>query len=63
MPKGAFDPKRLDEVRALGQEIKELSPEQCAMFIGYWAGIEIDPKRGNLRGVGTSELPSHAKGY
>ncbi len=63
VPKDAFDPKVLDEVRALGLEVKELSPEQRAMFVGYWAGIEIDPKTGLLRGAGTAEVPSHAEGY
>jgi gamma-glutamyltranspeptidase / glutathione hydrolase len=61
--KDAFDPKVLDRVRALGQEVKELSMEQRAMFVGYWAGLEIDPKTGLIRGAGTSELPSHAEGY
>jgi gamma-glutamyltranspeptidase / glutathione hydrolase len=63
VPRRAFDPRRLDEVRALGQEVKELSPDQEGMFVGYWAGIAIDPKTGHLRGAGTSELPSHAEGY
>ncbi len=63
VPKSAFDPKLLDEVRALGQDVKELSPEQGGMFVGYWAGIEIEPKTGILRGAGTGELPSHAKAY
>jgi gamma-glutamyltranspeptidase/glutathione hydrolase len=60
---GAFDPKLLDEVRALGQEVKTLSPELAAMFVGYWAGVAIDPNTGNLRGAGTAELPSYAEGY
>jgi hypothetical protein len=50
-------------VRTLGQEVKELAPEQRDMFVGYWAGIEIDPKSGNLRGAGTAKSPSHAEGY
>ena len=60
---GTFSPKILDDVRALGQEIKELSPQARAMFIGYWAGIQLDPKSGLLRAAGTAELPSHAEGY
>ncbi|MGP0069312.1 MAG: gamma-glutamyltransferase [Isosphaeraceae bacterium] len=63
VPKGAFDPKVLDGVRALRQEVKELSPQERAMFVGYWAGIAIDPRTGLLRAAGTSELPSHAEGY
>ena len=61
--RGAFDPKVLDEVRTLGQPVKELSPEERDMFIGYWAGIAIDPKTGIIRAAGTAELPSHAEGY
>jgi gamma-glutamyltranspeptidase / glutathione hydrolase len=63
VPRGAFDPKVLDEVRALGQPVNELSPEQSDAFIGYWAGIAIDPKTGIIRAAGTAELPSHAEGY
>jgi gamma-glutamyltranspeptidase/glutathione hydrolase len=63
VPRGAFDPKVLDEVRALGQPVNELSSEQSDAFIGYWAGIVIDPKTGIIRAAGTAELPSHAEGY
>jgi hypothetical protein len=49
-------------VRALGQDVKELSMQQRAMFVGYWAGIELDPKTGLLRGAGTAEQPSRAEG-
>ncbi len=61
--RGAFNPKLLEGVRTLGQEIKELSRGQRDMFVGYWAGIEIDTKTGNFRAAGTAELPSYAKGY
>jgi gamma-glutamyltranspeptidase / glutathione hydrolase len=63
VPRGVFDPKVLDEIRALGQPVNELSPEQSDAFIGYWAGIVIDPKTGIIRAAGTAELPSHAEGY
>ena len=63
MPAGAFAPGVLEGVRSLGQEVKELGPRGRAMFIGYWAGIAIDPQSGRLRGAGTGELPSHAEGY
>jgi hypothetical protein len=33
------------------------------MFIGYWAGIAIDPQSGTIRAAGAAELPSHAEGY
>ena len=61
--RGAFDPKVLEEVRAMGQPVKELSPDQSGAFIGYWAGIAIEPKTGIVRAVGTAELPSHGEGY
>jgi gamma-glutamyltranspeptidase / glutathione hydrolase len=63
VPAGAFDAKILEGVRSLGQEVKELGPKERAMFVGYWAGIAIDPESGRLRGAGTAELPSHAEGY
>jgi gamma-glutamyltranspeptidase/glutathione hydrolase len=63
VPRGGFDPKVLDEVIALGQPVKELSPAQSDIFVGYWAGIAIEPKAGGIRAAGTAELPSYAEGY
>jgi gamma-glutamyltranspeptidase/glutathione hydrolase len=60
---GAFDKKVVDGVRALGQDVKELSLQARAAYIGYWAGIQFDPKTGLLQGAGTAELPSYAEGY
>lgn len=60
---GAFDRKVIEGVRALGQEVKELSPQEKAAYIGYWAGIQIDPTTGLLQAAGTAELPSYAAGY
>ena len=60
---GAIDKKVLEGVRLLGQEVEELSPQAGAAYIGYWAGIQIEPMTGLLRAAGTAELPSHAKGY
>jgi gamma-glutamyltranspeptidase / glutathione hydrolase len=61
--KGAFDSKVLEGVRLLGQEVQQLSPQERAAYIGYWAGIQIDPRTGLLQAAGTAELPSYAKGY
>ena len=61
--KGAFDSKVLEGVELLGQEVQQLSPPERAAYIGYWAGIQIDPRTGLLRAAGTAELPSYAKGY
>jgi gamma-glutamyltranspeptidase/glutathione hydrolase len=63
VPAGAFDARILAGVRALGQEIKELKPEEAGMFAGYWAGIAIDPKASRLHSAGTTALPSYAEGY
>ena len=51
------------ESELLGQEVKELSGQEHAAYIGYWAGIQIDPVTGLLRAAGTAELPSYAEGY
>jgi len=61
--KGAFDRKVLEGVRMLGQEVKEVSGLERGAYIGYWAGIQIDPATGLLQAAGTAELPSHAAGY
>ena len=58
----AHSTKTLDEVRALGQEVKELSPEQREMFVGYWIGIEIDPKTGLLREPAPPSCPAMPRG-
>ena len=60
---GAFDRKVLEGVRMLGQEVKEVSGHERGAYIGYWAGIQIDPGTGLLQAAGTAELPSHARGY
>ncbi len=60
---GTFDKTVLDGVRALGQDVRVLPRSELDAFIGYWAGVQIDPKTGQLHGAGTSELPSFAAGY
>ncbi len=59
----SFEKMLLDGVRELGQEVKVLSRNESGAFVGYWIGIQIDPKTGQLRGAGTAELPSYAQGY
>jgi gamma-glutamyltranspeptidase/glutathione hydrolase len=63
VPSGAFDAEVLTGVRSMGQDVKELGLKERAMFVGYWAGVVIDPQTGRLRGAGTTEQPSHAEGY
>jgi gamma-glutamyltranspeptidase/glutathione hydrolase len=60
---GSFDQSVIDAVKRLGQEVKVLSLAEKAMYIGYWAGIQIDPTTHILKGAGTAELPSYAEGY
>jgi gamma-glutamyltranspeptidase/glutathione hydrolase len=60
---GAFPAQVLDGVRAMGQSIKELSPTARGLFVGYWAGIQIDPKTGRYQAAATAELPGRAEGY
>jgi gamma-glutamyltranspeptidase/glutathione hydrolase len=60
---GTFDKTIVDGVRARGQDVKVVSPHEKLMFVGYWAGIQIDPETRQLKAAGTAELPSHAEGY
>jgi gamma-glutamyltranspeptidase/glutathione hydrolase len=62
---GKFDGKLLDAVRALGQEIREVSEREAGAFRGYWVGVQISPGNGLRRGVGTRQapLPSVAEAY
>lgn len=61
--RGTYPPMVLEGVRKRGQPIQELPKEAAGMAIGYWAGVEIDPETGVLRGAGTGELPSYAEAY
>jgi gamma-glutamyltranspeptidase/glutathione hydrolase len=63
VPAKSFDTKVLDGVRSLGQEVRELGIEKRGMFVGYWAGIAIDPQSKRLHGAGTAEQPSYGEGY
>jgi gamma-glutamyltranspeptidase/glutathione hydrolase len=63
--KGQFDAKFLDDVRALGQPIKEVSVQEAGAFRGYWVGVQIVPESNMRRAIGTRKapLPSVAAGY
>jgi gamma-glutamyltranspeptidase/glutathione hydrolase len=63
VPAKVFDAKVLEGVRSLGQEVKELGPQESGMFVGYSAGIAIDQQSGRPRGAGTAQQPSYAEGY
>jgi gamma-glutamyltranspeptidase/glutathione hydrolase len=47
---GVFAAEILEAVRAMGQEIKVLSPEEQWLQLGGWVGIKIDPDTGKLKG-------------
>jgi len=63
--RGQFDSKLLDAVRALGQEVREISIQEAGAYRGYWVGVQIAPKSNLRRGVGTRQAPltSVAEGY
>jgi gamma-glutamyltranspeptidase/glutathione hydrolase len=63
--RGKFDGKLLNAVRALGQEVREVSSQEAGAFRGYWVGVQIAPDRGLRRAVGTRQapLPSVAEAY
>ncbi len=48
---GEFDAEMLEEVRALGQPVKELSGVDQRSARGYWVAIWIDPETGELTGA------------
>jgi gamma-glutamyltranspeptidase len=60
---GSFNKTVLDGVRSLGQDVKVLPRDQSLIYTGYWVGIQIDSKTGQLRGAGTPNSLSHAEGY
>jgi gamma-glutamyltranspeptidase/glutathione hydrolase len=63
--RGKFDRKLLEAVRAMGQEVREVSPAEAGAFRGYWVGGHISPNGNLRRGVGTRQapLPSVAEAY
>jgi gamma-glutamyltranspeptidase / glutathione hydrolase len=62
---GKFDGKLLAAVRALGQQIREVSAQEATHHCGYWVGVEIAPNTNLRRGIGTRQapLPSVSEGY
>ena len=53
---GAFDAQLLEDVRALGQPIRELDGGAVLAATGYWVGIRIDPASGRLEGACPARL-------
>ncbi len=60
--RGQFDRDLLDEVRARGIPIRELSPRDFA-GVGYWAGVTLDRDTGALAGATVDILNGWAEGY
>jgi gamma-glutamyltranspeptidase/glutathione hydrolase len=60
--KGAFGRKVLQAVRALGQKVAEVGPEEAEALRGFWVGIHVDPQSGTLQGLGQPGLAA-AAGY
>lgn len=59
--RSGFSEKHLDAVRALGQQIKVLTPQESGLYRGYWVGVQVGD--GMLKGAGSHQLPSYAAGY
>lgn len=60
---GVFSPEILAAVRAMGQAIKVLSPEEQWLQLGGWAGIKKDPGTGKLKGGVHPDLNGISAGY
>jgi gamma-glutamyltranspeptidase/glutathione hydrolase len=63
--KGEFDAKIIDQLKALGQPVAELSAAEAAGHRGYWVGVQVVPQTQLRRGVGARKppLPAAAQGY
>ena len=61
--KGDFTKDVLKGVRAMGQPVEELPLEGPREGRGWWVGIVIDPKTGNLMGGAPGDITGYAVGY
>ena len=63
--RGRFDGKLLDAVRALGQQVREISAQEADNLGGYWVGVQITTQSKLRRGIGARKgpLPGVAEGY
>jgi gamma-glutamyltranspeptidase/glutathione hydrolase len=59
---GDFTPAMLEAVRARGQAVKVI-PRTDQSQLGYWIGVQINPKTHKLTGAVTAQLPAMVEGY
>lgn len=59
---GAFSPELIEAVRAMGQPVKVLAPDEQRMARGYWVGIRIDPETGRMSGAASAIVAGYALG-
>lgn len=52
--KGALSEEVIAALAAQGREIVEIEPEN-RQFIGYWAGLKIDPQTGRVQASATGD--------
>jgi gamma-glutamyltranspeptidase / glutathione hydrolase len=60
---GDFSEEIIDRVRALGQEVIAVPKLLNRPQLGYWIGIQVNPKTKQLTGGVTPELNARAEGY
>jgi gamma-glutamyltranspeptidase/glutathione hydrolase len=58
---GTFDPRTLDGLKDFG--INAAPEKDAGMSRGYWVGIQIDSKTGNLKGGVSRDLEGEVIGY
>jgi len=60
---GDFPSEVLDGVRARGQELEVVAPDEVIHVAGAWIGIAIDPETGRMTGGVSPLLNGIADGY
>jgi gamma-glutamyltranspeptidase/glutathione hydrolase len=58
-----FDEKVLDGLRDMGLKIEIISSKQAGISRGYWAGVQIDPATGRMKGGVSRGLEGGVAGY
>jgi gamma-glutamyltranspeptidase/glutathione hydrolase len=58
---GTFDPKVLEDVKALGMKVNVLSRKELQP--GYWVGVQVNPSNRQLVGGVSRGLESEVVGY
>ncbi len=63
LAEGDFEPSLLERVRAMGQPVVVLPPEQAGGMRGNWIGLRIDGATGKLQGAASRFQGGLAEGY